>query len=365
MALLRLALLAPRCPPLRHTRGLSTPATPGVRLDLRGIFPPLTTPFTAQGAVDHGRLEENLHRYRAVPFRGFVVQGSTGECPYLTPQERLGVVSRTRQALPRDKLLLAGSGCEATQATIAMTVAMAEAGADAALVVTPCYYRGAMTSAALIHHYTQALQDPAWPWSPWALPASVRCPGVPPARPGRRVQCPLCPQVADASPIPVVLYSVPANTGLELPLEAVLTLAQHPNIVGLKDSGGDITRLGLVVHRTRAEQFQVLVGSAGFLLAGYAIGACGGVCALANALGAPLCQLERLCQEGHWQEARDLQLRLLEPNTAVTRKFGIPALKQAMEWFGYYGGPCRAPLHPLSQAQEQELRRDFSANGWL
>ncbi|XP_074855454.1 4-hydroxy-2-oxoglutarate aldolase, mitochondrial isoform X2 [Carettochelys insculpta] len=326
MALLRLALLAPRCPPLRHTRGLSTPATPGVRLDLRGIFPPLTTPFTAQGAVDHGRLEENLHRYRAVPFRGFVVQGSTGECPYLTPQERLGVVSRTRQALPRDKLLLAGSGCEATQATIAMTVAMAEAGADAALVVTPCYYRGAMTSAALIHHYTQ---------------------------------------VADASPIPVVLYSVPANTGLELPLEAVLTLAQHPNIVGLKDSGGDITRLGLVVHRTRAEQFQVLVGSAGFLLAGYAIGACGGVCALANALGAPLCQLERLCQEGHWQEARDLQLRLLEPNTAVTRKFGIPALKQAMEWFGYYGGPCRAPLHPLSQAQEQELRRDFSANGWL
>ncbi|XP_075773880.1 LOW QUALITY PROTEIN: 4-hydroxy-2-oxoglutarate aldolase, mitochondrial [Pelodiscus sinensis] len=323
---LRLGLAALRCRPFGRGRGLSTPAPPGTRLDLRGIFPPLPTPFTAQAEVAHGRLEENLRRYPCAPLAGFVVQGSSGECPYLTPQERLAVVSRVRQALPRDKLLLAGSGCESTQATIALTGSMAEAGADAALVVTPCYYRGAMTAPALIHHYSQ---------------------------------------VADASPIPVVLYSVPANTGLELPPEAVLTLAQHPNIVGLKDSGGDITRLGLIVHKTRAEQFQVLVGSAGFLLAGYAVGACGGICALANVLAAPLCQLERLCQEGRWQEARDLQLRLIEPNAAVTRKFGIPGLKQAMEWFGFHGGPCRAPLRPLSEAQVQELRRDFSANGWL
>ncbi|XP_067393199.1 4-hydroxy-2-oxoglutarate aldolase, mitochondrial [Emydura macquarii macquarii] len=321
-----LGLAALRRCPLGRGRGFSTPPTPGTSLDLRGIFPPLATPFTARAEVDYGRLEKNLHRYAGIPFRGFVVQGSTGECPYLTPQERLAVLSRVRQAVPRDRLLLAGSGCESTQGTVAMTASVAEAGADAALVVTPCYYRGAMTSAALIHHYSQ---------------------------------------VAEASPVPVVLYSVPANTGLELPLEAVLTLAQHPNIVGLKDSGGDITRLGLIVHRTRTEDFQVLVGSAGFLLAGYAVGACGGVCALANVLGAPLCQLERLCHEGRWQEARDLQLRLIEPNAAVTRKLGIPALKQAMDWFGYHGGPCRAPLRPLSEAEVQELRRDFSANGWL
>ncbi|XP_073210721.1 4-hydroxy-2-oxoglutarate aldolase, mitochondrial isoform X2 [Lepidochelys kempii] len=281
LAPLRLGLAALRWRPLGWGRGLSTPATPGTRLDLRGIFSPLTTPFTAQGEVEHSQLEENLHRYATVPFRGFVVQGSSGECPYLTPQERLAVVSRVRQAVPKDKLLLAGSGCESTQGTVAMTVGMAEAGADAALVVTPCYYRGAMTSAALIHHYSQ------------------------------------------------------------------------------------ITRLGLIVHKTRTEEFQVLVGSAGFLLAGYAIGACGGVCVLANVLGAPLCQLERLCQEGRWQEARALQLRLIEPNAAVTRKFGIPALKQAMEWFGYHGGPCRAPLRPLSEAQLEELHRDFSINGWL
>ncbi|XP_054838197.1 4-hydroxy-2-oxoglutarate aldolase, mitochondrial [Eublepharis macularius] len=301
-------------------------AAPSQRLDLRGIYPPLTTPFTSRGEVDCHRLEENMRLYAEVPFRGFVVQGSTGEAPYLTQQERLEVVRRLRQAVSKEKLLLAGTGCESTRATIEMTAQMADKGADAALVVTPCYYRGSMTSAALIHHYTE---------------------------------------VAEASPIPVILYSVPANTGLELPNEVVLTLAQHPNIVGLKDSGGNITRLGLLVHRTHHEDFQVLAGSAGFLLASYIVGAAGGICALANVLGTPLCQLESLCHTGSWNEARELQRRLIEPNIAVTYKFGIPGLKQAMEWFGYYGGLCRAPLLPLSKTQVTELHQDFSSNGWL
>ncbi|NXW17030.1 HOGA1 protein, partial [Circaetus pectoralis] len=307
-------------------RGLSAQPGPVHTLNLRGIFPPLTTPFSATQEVDYAQLEGNLCRYASNPFRGLVVLGSNGEYPYLAPREKLELVSCVRRALPRDRLLLAGSGCESTQATIELTVSMAEAGADVALVVTPCYYRGAMTSAALVQHYTE---------------------------------------VADASPIPVVLYSVPANTGLDLPLEAVLTLAQHPNILGIKDSGGDITRMGLIVHKTQQEDFQVLAGSAGFLLASYALGASGGVCALANVLGAPLCQLDGLCREGRWQEARELQHRLIEPNLAVTRRFGIPGLKKAMEWFGYYGGPCRAPLAPLSSPQVKELRGIFSANGWL
>ncbi|KAM9548368.1 4-hydroxy-2-oxoglutarate aldolase, mitochondrial isoform 1-T1 [Guaruba guarouba] len=323
---LRPVLAALRWAAPGQRRALNTPQGQGHKLDLGGIFPPLATPFSPMREVDYALLEGNLHRYASIPFRGLVVLGSNGEYPYLAPQERLEVVSCVRRALPRDRLLLAGSGCESTQATIQLTLSMAEAGADAALVVTPCYYRGAMTSAALVQHYTE---------------------------------------VADASPIPVVLYSVPANTGLDLPLEAVVTLAQHPNILGIKDSGGDITRIGLMVHKTRQEDFQVLAGSAGFLLASYALGASGGVCALANILGAPLCQLDRLCREGHWQEARELQHRLIEPNTAVTRRFGIPGLKKAMEWFGYYGGPCRAPLAPLSPPQVEELRGAFSANGWL
>ncbi|XP_053063326.1 4-hydroxy-2-oxoglutarate aldolase, mitochondrial isoform X6 [Acinonyx jubatus] len=255
----------------------------GRKMDIAGIYPPVTTPFTAIAEVDYGKLEENLHKLGSFPFR-------------------------------------------ATQATVEMTVSMAQVGADAAIVVTPCFYRGRMSSAALIHHYTK---------------------------------------VADLSPIPVVLYSVPANTGLDLPVDAVVTLSQHPNIVGIKDSGGDVTRMGLIVHKTGRQDFQVLAGSAGFLLASYAVGAVGGVCALANVLGAQVCQLERLCLTGQWEDAQKLQHRLIEPNTAVTRRFGIPGLKKTMDWFGYYGGPCRAPLQELSPTDEEALRMDFTSNGWL
>ncbi|XP_039727525.1 4-hydroxy-2-oxoglutarate aldolase, mitochondrial isoform X2 [Pteropus medius] len=254
----------------------------GKKVDISGIYPPVTTPFTATAEVDYGKLEENLHKLGTFPFRGFVVQGSTGEFPFLTSSERLEVVSRVRQAMPKNKLLIAGSGCESTQATVEMTVSMAQVGADAAMVVTPCYYRGRMSSAALIHHYTK---------------------------------------VADLSPIPVVLYSVPANTGLDLPVDTVVTLSQHPNIAGIKDSSGDVTRIGMMVHKTKRQDFQVLAGSAGFLLASYALGAVGGVCALANVLGAQVCQLERLCLTGQWEDAQKLQHRLIEPNTAIPWDF--------------------------------------------
>uniref|UniRef100_A0A8C9NS14 4-hydroxy-2-oxoglutarate aldolase 1 n=1 Tax=Serinus canaria TaxID=9135 RepID=A0A8C9NS14_SERCA len=203
---LRSALAALRWAAPRHCRGLSTPQGSEPSFNLGGIFPPLATPFSPTQEVDYAQLEGNLHRYACIPFRGLVALGSNGEYPYLSSRERVEVVSCVRRALPRDCLLLSGSGCEC---------------------------------------------------------------------------------------------------------------------------------------------------------------ASGAVCALANVLGDPLCQLDHLCRTGQWQEARDLQHRLIEPNTAVTRRFGIPGLKKAMEWFGYYGGPCRAPLAPLSPAQVEELRSTFSANGWL
>ncbi|KAI3352567.1 hypothetical protein L3Q82_005504 [Scortum barcoo] len=375
-------------PLLRGHRAARRPArshTSAARLDLRGIYPPIATPFTAQEDVDYKKLEENLQKYAKIPFKGLVVQGSNGEYPFLTEEERVEVVRAVRRSLPADKLLMAGSGCESTGATVRLTEKMAAAGANAVLVVTPCFYKGKMDSRALIQHFTK---------------------------------------VADSSPVPVVLYSVPANTGLELPLDAVMQLSQHPNILGLKDSGGDvrkhsdsifslshfilvllsantrselddndmnesynqITRIGLIVHKTKTQDFQVLAGSAGFLMAAYCVafyglislhsknqlawkllekGAVGGVCALANVLGRELCELERLCASGRWEEARVLQQRLIEPNAAVTRKLGVPALKQAMEWFGFHGGACRSPLQPLTEAETQQLRRDFSSNGWL
>ncbi|XP_071359706.1 4-hydroxy-2-oxoglutarate aldolase, mitochondrial [Trachinotus anak] len=307
-------------------RARSHSAAAAARLDLSGIYPPIATPFTAKEDVDYRRLEENLQKYAKIPFKGLVVQGSNGEYPYLTEEERVEVVRMVRRSLLADKLLMAGSGCESTRATVQLTEKMAAAGANAVLVVTPCFYKGKMDSRALIQHFTK---------------------------------------VADCSPVPVVLYSVPANTGLELPLDAVVQLSQHPNIVGLKDSGGDITRIGLIVHKTKTQDFQVLAGSAGFLMAAYCVGAVGGVCALANVLGQEVCELERLCVSGRWEEARVLQQRLIEPNAAVTRKLGVPALKQAMEWFGFHGGACRSPLQPLTEAETQQLRRDFSSNGWL
>ncbi|XP_053472461.1 4-hydroxy-2-oxoglutarate aldolase, mitochondrial [Ictalurus furcatus] len=298
----------------------------GQRLDIGGIYPPIATPFTQKGNVDYQSLDENLRKYGSIPFKGLVVQGSNGEYPYLTTEERIDVVRRVREALPPSKLVMAGSGCESTRATIQMSESMASAGADCVLVVTPCFYHGRMNSSALIHHYTQ---------------------------------------VADSSPIPIVLYNVPANTFLDLPVDAVVQLSQHPNIVGIKDSGGDITRISLIVYKTRSQDFQVLAGSAGFLMAAYSVGAVGGVCALANVLGQQVCELAQLCTSGQWDKAKELQYRLIEPNLAVTRKFGIPALKQAMEWFGYKGGVCRSPLQPLSEVELENLQADFSSNGWL
>ncbi|XP_072413271.1 4-hydroxy-2-oxoglutarate aldolase, mitochondrial [Chiloscyllium punctatum] len=307
---------------LRQVRCLSS----GSQLDLGGIYPPIVSPFDQKGRLQYQQLESNVQEFSKIPFRGLVVQGSNGEFVFLTSEERVEVVRRVRQVLPEEKLLVAGSGCESTEATIAMTLKMAEAGANAVMVITPFYYRGRMNSAAFIQHYTQ---------------------------------------VADASPVPVVLYSVPGNTALELPMDAILTLSQHPNIIGLKDSGNDITRIALIVHKTRNRNFQVLAGSAGFLLPAYSVGAVGGVCALANVLGEPLCSLEKLCLGGKWAEARELQYRLIEPNTAVTQKYGIAALKEAMGWFGYYGGFCRSPLLPLTEAERKDLRNSFTSNGWL
>lgn len=298
----------------------------GKRLDISGIYPPIATPFTPTEDVDYQRLDDNIKKYSNFPFRGLVVQGSNGEYPYLTVEERVEVVERVRRALPKDKLVMAGSGCESTRATVLMSQRMAEAGADCLLVVTPCFYRGRMDSRTLINHYTK---------------------------------------VADCSPVPLVLYSVPANTGLDLPVDAVLQLSHHPNIIGLKDSGGDISRIAVTVQKTRAQGFQVLAGSAGFLMAAYAVGAVGGVCALANVLGQQVCDLAQLCVSGRWDEARELQYRLIEPNAAVTRQYGVPALKQAMEWFGYHGGVCRSPLQPLSPADSARLHEHFSSNGWL
>eukprot|EP00095_Tigriopus_kingsejongensis_P000938 maker-scaffold360_size197209-snap-gene-0.34 protein:Tk00938 transcript:maker-scaffold360_size197209-snap-gene-0.34-mRNA-1 annotation:"probable 4-hydroxy-2-oxoglutarate mitochondrial-like isoform 1" len=294
--------------------------------DLTGVYPPITTPFNEDESIAWDKLEQNIAKLNDTPLRGYLVQGSNGEYCYLTPQERVNMIEKVKKYAGANKLVLAGSGCESTQQTIDMTQAMAKVGADAAVVVTPCYFKAKMNGEALKQHYVK---------------------------------------VAESVSVPVVLYSVPANTGIDLPVEVVRELSRHPNIIGIKESGGDIAKIGQMVHATQGENFQVIAGSASFLMAALHVGAVGGICALSNALPRETAALQQLVSEGKLEEATALQHRLIAPNGAVTKGFGVPGLKAAMEWFGFYGGPTRRPLLPLKPEEVQALRSTFTANGFL
>jgi len=291
-------------------------ATSDNPLSLDGVFPPIPTPFNTDGDIDLDRLRDNLDRWKEQPLSGYVIGGSNGEFVSLTPDERVEVVQEARVTIPSDSLLIAGSGMESTRATVELTLQMAEVGADAVIVVTPSYYKGLMSAAALENHYRQ---------------------------------------VADASPVPIILYSVPANTGVDLQLEAVVRLANHPNVVGIKDSGGSVAKIGAMVHET-PDGFQVLAGSAGFLLGALAVGAVGTIAALANIAGPELVEMLTQFRSGNLTLAQEIQQRLIEVNTAVTTRFGVPGLKSALDMMGYYGGPVRSPLLPLSDEERGTLR---------
>jgi len=294
-------------------------------VDLSGVYPPIPTPFDSEGGLALGPLRENIARWCETELSGLVVLGSNGEAVHLSEGEKRDVLRIARQAIPSDRLFVAGTGAQSTLQTMELTRQAADLGADAALVTPPHYYRPKMDMAALERHY-------------FAL--------------------------ADASPIPVVLYNMPAYTGIDLTAVQVNRLAEHPRIVGLKDSSGHLPKIGAIIA-SAPEGFQVLAGSASFLYPAMALGAVGGVCALANVAPRECCQLAQLIHAGDEAAARDLQLQLIAPNAAVTSRFGVPGLKQALDWVGYYGGPARSPLGPLSQAEEEELRRVLAEAGLL
>jgi 4-hydroxy-2-oxoglutarate aldolase len=292
---------------------------------LAGIFPPIPTPFKANGEVSFDDLRTNIEKWNDEPLSGYVIGGSNGEFVSLTVEERVQVVRIARAVIPTDRLLIAGSGMETTRGTIDLTQKMAEAGADAALLVTPSYYKSKMKADELEHHYRE---------------------------------------VADSSPVPLLLYSVPANTGVDIPVEAVVRLAPHPKIIGIKDSGGNVTKIGSMVYET-PDDFQVLAGSAGFMLGALAVGAVGVIAALANLMGRSLAEMLVSFQNGDLVRCREIQLPLIEVNTAVTSRFGVPGLKAALDMVGFYGGPVRSPLLPLSEAEKTTLREILEKVGLL
>jgi 4-hydroxy-2-oxoglutarate aldolase len=287
-----------------------------MKVRLSGVLPPIPTPFDAQGDVAHPRLVDNLLHWNNYELTGYVVLGSNGEVVLLTKQEKLQVLETARRAIPPEKLLIAGTGCESTRETIALTREAAEIGASAALLVTPHYYGGKMSSESLTRHFYT---------------------------------------VADASPIPVLVYNVPKFTHLDLDATTVARLSEHPNIIGLKDSGGNITKLADVVRLAQPD-FQVLAGSAGFFFAALTLGAVGGVLALANVAPRQALDIYRWSCAGRLDEAAELQRRMVPVNAAVTARFGIAGLKAAMDMLGFYGGPVRGPLLDLVDAERKALR---------
>ncbi len=292
---------------------------------LHGVFPPIPTPFDAAGDVAYDALSANLERWNSHDLAGYVVLGSNGESVYLTEAESLRILETARQAIPPHKVMIAGTGRESTRETIRFTAQAAQAGADAALVLTPRYFDGRMTPAALINHYAA---------------------------------------VAIGSPIPVVLYNVPKFTHVDVDAATIAHLSGLQNVAGIKDSSGNVAKLANIVRLARPD-FQVLVGTASVFFAGLALGAVGGVLALANVAPQQALEIYRLYQAARWDEAAELQRQMLPVNDAITAQFGIAGLKAALDMLGYYGGPVRSPLRPLSDDEAQSLRSVLVSGGLL
>jgi len=269
-----------------------------------GVFIPVTTPFSGDD-VAPVRLAANLRKWNVTPLAGYVVLGSTGEFPMLSEDERDRILTSAREAIPRDRLFLAGTGTDSTLNTIRQTKRAAEIGADAAIVITPHYFTRAFSQAAAqVRHYIA---------------------------------------VADASPIPIMLYNFPLNTGINLEPDTVAKIAMHPNVCGIKDSSGNIPQAAQIIDQT-PKTFHVLVGAASALLPSLAIGSAGGILALGLISAREFCDVYALARGGRWDEAREIAKRMMVLDRGIAGRYGIGGLKAALELQGFYGGPCRPPL---------------------
>jgi 4-hydroxy-2-oxoglutarate aldolase len=287
-----------------------------------GILTPIVTPF-ASGALDERGLTTNVERWARTSLAGLVVLGSNGEAAQLDDDEADAAVAAVRASLPPGKWLLAGTGRESTRATIAATRRAAALGVDAVLVRTPSFFKPQMTTEVFVRHYTA---------------------------------------VADASPVPVLLYNVSMFTGVNLSAEAVERLATHPNIVGMKESGSDIGLLAEYVART-PDDFTVLAGSATTLVHALAAGCDGAILALAAILPDECRTLADLVAGGRLSEARSLQRRLMPIARSVGSTYGVAGLKAALDALGYAGGEPRPPLLPVSPATVAIIRGQLETLG--
>ena len=281
-----------------------------------GIYTPLATPFGADGSLDTRALTRNVEKYLQSPLTGLVVLGSNGEAPQLEEDEADLAIKTVRTAMPKDRPLLAGTGRESTAATIAATRRAADLGVDAVLVRTPAFYKGQMTTDAFVRHYTQ---------------------------------------VADRSPVPVLLYNVTIYTGVNLLPDAVGILSRHPNIVGIKETNSDMVQFGEYLARAE-EGFTVLAGSGATYYSALALGAHGAILAVGGVAPQLCVDIFTAVRDGRFADAKAMHRRLSPLSKLLGATHGVPGLKAALALCGYEGGHPRPPLQPVPPAAVDAIR---------
>jgi len=287
---------------------------------LQGVLPPMATPFTADEDLDLAALKANIAKWNATGLSGYLAVGSNGESVYLSEDEQQAVIAATVEAAAEDKFVMAGAGRESARETIGAIKRAASVGADCALIVTPCYFKGQMKPANLQAHYLR---------------------------------------VAEASPLPVLLYNVPQATQVNMTADLVARLAPHPNIAGIKDSSGNIAQLSEILRLTKDQDFAVFVGNAEVLHSATQLGADGAILAVANVLPQLCVDLMEAVRSGDLAKGKSLQWSMSRMAALVTSVYGVGGLKATMDMVGYHGGPVRLPLMMPDQAALEALAAEL------
>lgn len=284
---------------------------------LEGVFAPVVTTFDARtGELDRAGFEQNLRAHAAAGLRGAIVAGTTGEAALLDENERGSLVGWAREVLPGECLVIAGTGAESTRASVRLAKQAAREGADAVIVIAPHYFgEAAMTGPALTVHYER---------------------------------------VADESPVPVVLYNMPKYMHFALPPEIVAKLALHENIVGMKESSGD---LDLFARYTSAQskEFRLLTGNGSTFAGALEAGAPGGILAVATFAPGLSLEVYAASRRGDRNAALSAQKRLGPLASQIVGGLGVPGVKVAMDQVGLVGGPPRPPLQPLRERDREQV----------
>ena len=289
-------------------------------LKLQGIYPPITTPFDHNGNIYAAKVEHNVEKWNRTALSGYVVMGSTGESVMLTTDEKVTMWDLVAKHAASGKLLIAGTGMESVRETVCLTNQAAAMGYQAAMVRTPHYYKNLVNRADAQTLFYRA--------------------------------------VADQSKIPLIIYNWPQATGVDIPVEAVVAISEHPNVIAIKESSGNLEKVMQMIREVKPG-FQVMVGSAPTLWPSLLMGACGAILAYANAAPYSVIAIWEAYRTREEAAGLDWQNRIGRASALVTTKYGVPGLKYAMDLNGYYGGPPRLPLCPPTEAARREIEAAF------